>query len=143
MKLFDLLNVAMTLPVVFLALMMLRHWFPRALGVLRKGAARSGEDWLILGVAVGFSGFVLNALFWGYHFLVTLMQWPGMIDLTYKLGPVVNVFTRHIPYGLSAAFHIVAFWTYNKGSQNHPRWFFILSVAWVAIFYFVLKAIAP
>lgn len=139
----DILNIAMTIPVVFLALVMLNHWAPKALDLLRTGGPKTGEDWLVLGVTTGFSGYVINALFWGFHFFVDYMQWPYWIDLTYYLGPKVNVFTRHIPYGLSAAFHIIAYWTYNKTTALHPRRFFALSFVWIGVFYFLLVFIAP
>lgn len=139
----DYLNVAMTLPVVFLALVMLSHWFPKAVQLLRSGGADTGEDWLILGVTIGFSGFILNALFWGFHFFVDFMNWAKWFDITYYLGPKVNVFTRHIPYWISAACHIVAFWKYNKTTAIHPRTFFALSILWVGIFYVLLWCFGP
>ncbi len=139
----DYLNIAMTIPVVFLAVVMLRHWVPRALQLVRGGGANTGEDWLILGVSIGFAGFVVNALFWGFHFFVDFMQWQKFVDATYYLGPKVNVFTRHIPYWLSAACHIIAFWNYNKKTAVHPRTFFALSLLWIGIFYAALWFVAP
>lgn len=140
---FDYLNIAMVIPVVFLAVVMLSNWLPKAYQMVKTGGANSGEDWLILGVTTGFLGFVFNALFWGAYFFVDFMQWEGAISFGYEMGPKVNVLTRHIPYGLSAAFHIIAFWKYNKTTAIHPRRFFALSFVWVAIFYAVLMLIAP
>lgn len=140
---FNKLNVALTVPVVWLGAMVANHWLPKTLDIFRDGGPKSGEDWLIAGVAIGFFGFVFNASFWGLHFLSTEMEWPKMIQLTYKAGPPVNIVTRHIPYIASAYCHLRAHWHYRREERLHPRSHLLLAAFSALLSWIALQVWAP
>lgn len=117
-SLVDLISVALVVPAVGLAAVVVKHWAPKALRALMKKTTASGEEWLILGVTLGFSAFIFNSLFWGAHFLADFMGWDGLRDLTYRLVPAANIVTRNVPYAIAALCHLIA---YNQYRSDAPK----------------------
>lgn len=60
------------------------------------------EDWLVVGIVIGFAGNLLDNAFWGIHWLLDLYRHP-LQPAVMDLGPLANVVFREIP-GIVAVF---------------------------------------
>lgn len=138
-------HIALTIPALMLGALVLLHFLPLAVRILRKGEDARGraEDNLIVGVAIGFLGFELNTLFWAVHFLAVERGWQSLIDLTYLTGPSANVVTRLIPYALAAYFHLRAVSQFIRGHARRPNAYVMGASVLAALSYLALKLTAP
>ena len=59
----ELLSLGLTFPTVILAGAVVYMWFPSAREALLK-ETRSGQDWFVMGVAIGFVGAMLDNIYW-------------------------------------------------------------------------------
>lgn len=141
-SLVDALSVAIVVPAVGLTMVVLKHWGSRVLRVLSMRQKIQPVDWIILGVTTSFSAFSINSLFWGLHFLAVLMKWDSLATFTYDIGPEVNIFTRNVPYGLAAAFHLVAYKRFLD-KKIHLWGYFITAVVTSVLSLVILLVVAP
>ena len=82
------------------------HWGPPAVRAFREGDA-GAQDWLILGIAIGFAGAMLDNLYWGVAWAFDYLGHPWR-DATFRNGSLANIFFRQ-GAGIAAGFcHVVS-----------------------------------
>ena len=115
-RLVEVFSIALVVPAVVLSVMVLYHWAPKAVKLLFV-PGRSATDWLVIGIAVSFSAFLCNSLYWGVHYLAVYVNNAELAEKTYHASAGVNILTRNGPYILAAICHLAAFHTYTA----HPK----------------------
>lgn len=121
----DLLALAMVPAVLWLAWDVVANYVPR---FTRPVAAWRGEDYLMMGVVISFAAALLNAIFWGLHFLATEMGWAHVEAITYEWGQFANIWTRWVPYIAAGLLHLVAAWVYGIRGVRRPSHYVTRSV---------------
>lgn len=144
LNLINQIGVAFVVPTIFLSIVVLRHWGPRAWSILfRENGPNTGESWLIVGVTVSFVGVLTNTLFWGAHFLIVALGMDALAVKTYSLGQLFNVFTRHIPFTAAAFSHLMAHWDYAKEGRWHPKWQLLAAAVCGLLAFIGLDVVSP
>ena len=59
----ELTSLALTFPTVVLAFAVIYMWLPSA-RIAWKKTDKTGQDWFVMGVAIGFIGAVLDNIYW-------------------------------------------------------------------------------
>ena len=102
----ELLSLGLTFPTVILAGAVVYMWFPSAREALLK-ETRSGQDWFVMGVAIGFVGAMLDNIYWFIPWTASYIGHPAFVDLT-NAGVFFNVFMRQGLGILAAYCHLKA-----------------------------------
>ena len=97
----ELLSLGMTVPTVVLALAVIYMWLPSARQAWKK-ENKSGHDWFIMGVAIGFCGAALDNIYWFMPWTAAYLGDPAFETLT-NLGVFFNIFFRQ-GLGIIAAY---------------------------------------
>ena len=96
----------MSVPTIVLALVVVYLWGPTAVRSLRA-STKTGQDWFIVGVALGFIGSALDNSYWVIPWTMDYLGHPQSMDYMYQ-GAYFNIFFRQ-GLGMAAAFcHIKA-----------------------------------
>lgn len=131
----DLFALALVPAVLWLAFDVVTNYIPR---FSRPVADWRGEDFLMMGVVVSFGAALLNAIFWGLHFLATEMGWAVIEAITYQYGQFANIFTRWVPYIAAGLLHLVAAWVYGIRGVRRPSHYVIGSVLLTLMVFWLL-----
>lgn len=109
-------QLGLTLTFILLCGALLKTWWPsvreafESIGYWRLHRAWGGwtaEQWLGVGIALGFSGNVVDNLYWGVTWLAAQYQWASE-DFLFEHGPLANIFARQ-SVGIVAVYcHIYA-----------------------------------
>jgi len=126
----DIMNIALVLPIVTIALFTIQIWFRKAIIVVRKRRKLDAMDWMILGVTIFIVGSIFNAVFWGTHFFTDFIGYKKGTQTTYFLGPKINVITRLIPYFVAEVCLAQAAYQFSIKQGITPRTLAILGLAW-------------
>lgn len=106
LQLAELISLGMSVPTIVLALVVVYLWGPTAVRSLRA-PVKTGQDWFIVGVALGFIGSALDNSYWTIPWTLTYLGHPESMDYVYH-GVYFNIFFRQ-GLGMAAAFcHIKA-----------------------------------
>ena len=97
----ELLSLGMTFPTVVLAGSVIYMWFPSARKAWQK-ENKNGQDWFVMGVAIGFVGAMLDNIYWFMPWTAAYIGHPSFTDLT-NAGVFFNVFFRQ-GLGIAAAY---------------------------------------
>ncbi len=97
----ELLSLGMTFPTVILAGAVVYMWFPSARKAWRK-TDKTGQDWFVMGVAIGFIGVVLDNIYWFMPWTAAYLGNPAFQTLT-NAGVFFNIFFRQ-GLGICAAY---------------------------------------
>lgn len=112
-ELAEVTSLALTVPTVVLGVAVVVIWGPHAWRAIRAGMTR-GDEWLVLGVVLGFVGAVGDNLYWGAAWGSKLLGLEGA-DSLFAHGVYANIPLRQ-GLGVAAAFcHIKA------GQENMPK----------------------
>lgn len=97
----ELTSLALTFPTVVLAFAVIYMWLPSARHAWQK-TEKSGKDWFVIGVAVGFVGAALDNIYWFLPWTAAYLGDPAFQSLT-TLGVFFNIFFRQ-GLGICAAY---------------------------------------
>lgn len=102
----ELVSLFLTVPTIILGLGVIRKWGYKALVVLAKPAKdRSAVDWLVLGVACGFSGAVPDNAWWGIAWSLFFLE-SSYTDWWFDNGVYSNIVFRQMAGVYSAYCHL-------------------------------------
>jgi hypothetical protein len=97
----ELISLGLTFPTVILAFAVVYMWLPSA----RKAwlsASKTGQDWFVMGVAIGFIGAALDNIYWFMPWTASYISDPAFQTLT-NAGVFFNIFFRQ-GLGILAAY---------------------------------------
>lgn len=113
----ETMAVATSIPALFLCGLVLIHWFPEARRAFWE--RRDAADWLVLGVAVSFTGMLLSTLYWSAFWTLTRLDQPGAVWFS-ENGALFNLFTRQTAVIVAAWCHLKAYHLHRKASVKDP-----------------------
>jgi hypothetical protein len=96
-----LTSLGMTLPTVILAIGVIYMWFPSARDAW-VAQPKKAHDWFIIGVVAGFTGALLDNIYWFLPWTASFLDHPAFTTLT-NLGVFFNIFFRQ-GLGICAAY---------------------------------------
>lgn len=138
----NLLSLALAVAPMYLAIVVISHYLPNFR--MKNYANLSSEELLIAGILVSFAVFIFNSLFWWVYFFTIATDMNVLSDILLKNGQLVNIFTRHVPYTLSAILHLVAYTKFGKEDTTHktPKWHIAVAfsatiVSWLMLQFFI------
>lgn len=120
MEVISAITLGLSFPAAVLCLLVIRHWLPEAIRVL-KGPLEAA-DWLVLGVTLGFIGIFLNLLYWMIWWLVAL-HYGDFSPWHYpagRWGTAVNLGTLLLIHIASAWCHLHAYYLFSQEKVTHP-----------------------
>ncbi len=97
----ELFSLGMTIPTVVLAFAVVYTWLPSARETWKR-EQKTGQDWFILGVAIGFCGAILDNLYWFVPWTASYMEHQATSQLI-NAGVFFNIFFRQ-GLGIVAAY---------------------------------------
>jgi hypothetical protein len=113
----ELISLGMTFPTVVLAGAVVYMWFPAARIAWSK-ENKTGQDWFIVGVTVGFIGAMLDNIYWFIPWSASYIGHPSFAELT-NAGVFFNVFFRQGLGMLAAYCHLRAA---ENAERKRIRW---------------------
>ena len=115
----EMVSLALTLPTILIGIGVLVHWGPSAWRSWNvKAIHRDASQWLILGVAIGFLGGILDNIYWGIAWSSAYAQHPSR-DFWFANGVWPNIPFRQISGAYAAYCHLRSFYISQK--QNNLR----------------------
>lgn len=97
----ELISLGLTFPTVVLAFAVVYMWMPSARNAwLNTG--KTGQDWFVMGVAIGFIGAALDNIYWFMPWTASFIGDPAFQTLT-NAGVFFNIFFRQ-GLGIAAAY---------------------------------------
>ena len=120
----DVINafqIGSTLTFILFCALLIALWFDSFVSAVQSGEKWTPEQWLIVGIVVGFAGNALDNSFWGLVWLAEYFDsdWQPWL---YDRGPLANLFFRQIPGICAVYFHIRAAYGMTQNSvkvHNH------------------------
>ena len=97
----ELVSLGLTFPTVVLAFAVIYMWLPSARDAWRK-TDKTGQDWFVMGVAIGFVGAALDNIYWFMPWTAAYLGDPAFQTLT-NAGVFFNIFFRQ-GLGIAAAY---------------------------------------
>ena len=97
----ELISLGLTFPTVVLAFAVIYTWLPSARAAW-SNTAKTGKDWFLLGVAIGFVGAALDNIYWFMPWTAAYMGHEAFQTLT-NAGVFFNIFFRQ-GLGIAAAY---------------------------------------
>lgn len=97
----ELISLGLTFPTVVLAFAVIYTWLPSARDAWRN-TDKTGKDWFLLGVAIGFVGASLDNIYWFMPWTAAYMGHDAFQTLT-NAGVFFNIFFRQ-GLGIAAAY---------------------------------------
>lgn len=114
----DLVNVtqvSLTITFCMLTFWLLKSWWSGFKATIKHPRSSwSHQQWLLVGIVIGFGGGFADQLYWGLHWLAVLFD-ADQKEVLLELGPTSNVFSRQIPGVISVYCHLRA----AEGLNNH------------------------
>jgi hypothetical protein len=102
----ELISLGLTFPTVVLAFTVIYMWLPSARKAWQN-TNKTGQDWFVMGVAIGFVGAALDNIYWFMPWTAAFIGDPSFQTLT-NAGVFFNIFFRQ-GMGIAAAYcHIKA-----------------------------------
>jgi len=102
----ELISLGLTFPTVVLAFTVIYMWLPSARKAWQN-TNKTGQDWFVMGVAIGFVGAALDNIYWFIPWTAAFIGDPAFQTLT-NAGVFFNIFFRQ-GMGIAAAYcHIKA-----------------------------------
>lgn len=99
----ELVSLAGTLPTVVLAIFVVYTWGPAAWVAVRKGWPKmNGNDWFIVGVAIGFLGQIADNVFWAIPWTASYLRMESA-NSAWQIGVFFNIVFRQ-SMGIMAAY---------------------------------------
>lgn len=116
-KLSSLFSLWLTIPAIFLSIIVCIKWYPEALVSLKTSSNnRTATQWLILGVAVGFAGSIINN-FTLCIIMVIMFLMDESVEYLYHNRIYSNIICQIT--GISAAYcHVRAVLQYSTDRQS-------------------------
>lgn len=116
-ELTEVTSLALSIPTIILAALVVLTWFPAAKEALRT-QTKSGNDWFILGVVAGFIGAAIDNTFWLVPWTATFLD-LDWFEASVKIGVYFNVVFRQGLGVVAAHCHLkAAQMTNSKRAQN-------------------------
>jgi hypothetical protein len=97
----ELISLGMTFPTVILAVAVVYTWLPSAREAIRNNNA-TAQDWFIVGVVFGFTGSILDNMYWFLPWTASYLGHESFQPLT-STGVFFNIFFRQ-GIGIIAAY---------------------------------------
>jgi len=97
----ELFSLGMTIPTVVLAFAVVYTWLPSARAAWSR-EQKTGQDWFILGVAIGFCGAILDNLYWFIPWTASYIEHHATSQLI-NTGVFFNIVFRQ-GLGIAAAY---------------------------------------
>lgn len=97
----ELTSLALTFPTVVLAIAVIYMWLPSARDAWYR-TDKTGQDWFVMGVAIGFMGAALDNIYWFLPWTASYLGDPSFQTLT-NTGVFFNIFFRQ-SLGIGAAY---------------------------------------
>lgn len=114
----EVISLTLTLPAVVLSTWVVVIWGPKAWVALKLNAnKRTDLDWLILGIAVGFLGGVIDNTYWGVAWSLQYIE-SDCADWWFTHGAFPNIVARQAAGAYAAYCHLRGFWTSIKERHN-------------------------
>ena len=107
------LSLALTAPTIILSLAVVVIWRRKAFESLRN-CNRTPVQWLILGVAVSFTGSALDNIYWGIAWSSSYLEHPARDEL-FRAGVYFNIPFRQIAGVIAAFCHLKSAAEYMSG----------------------------
>lgn len=107
-ELINIAQVGLTVAFLLCCWLLLTTWrdgFDKALSVSHR--QWKPEDWLVVGIVIGFAGNFVDNLFWGVHWLFDLYDHPATPEIL-AWGPTSNIVFRQIPGIVAVYCHLRA-----------------------------------
>ena len=102
----ELISLGLTFPTVVLAFTVIYMWLPSARKAWQN-TNKTGQDWFVMGVAIGFVGAALDNIYWFMPWTAAFIGDSSFQTLT-NAGVFFNIFFRQ-GMGIAAAYcHIKA-----------------------------------
>lgn len=116
----DLINaiqVGLTVTLLFFCRTLIATWWTAFLDALVSRQKWQSEQWLVVGIVIGFTGAALDNFYWGLHWLADFYKsaWEPVL---FQGGPISNVLTRQIPGIAAAYFHLRAAYMMTHGDTS-------------------------
>jgi len=122
-----IVSLALTIPFVAHASVILRLWFPSVKEAYSVASFRDASSALARGVFSGFVSNILDNTYWGVTWALVLFQHP--LGLAMMLGgSLANIFFRQLGGIYSAREHVVA--AIERDPENR-RWGWVLTAGWI------------
>lgn len=130
-KFSEVISLSLTVPAVLLGLLVVVIWWRSGLKALRS-SARTGTDWLILGIIISFIGSSLDNIYWGIAWGASLFELDSR-DFWFQNGVYANIPLRQSAGIIAALCHIqgAVDWA-SSGAESRGVMQKILIAIWVA-----------
>lgn len=120
MEVISAITLGLSFPAAVLCLLVIRHWLPEAIRVL-KGPLEAA-DWLVLGVTLGFVGIFLNLVYWIFWW--GLAFYSGEFVQFHRplsqIGPALNLLMLVALHIAAAWCHLHAYYLFSHEKTTHP-----------------------
>jgi hypothetical protein len=97
----ELISLGMTFPTVILAMAVVYTWLPSARDAIRSNSI-TAQDWFIVGVVAGFTGSILDNIYWFFPWTASYLGHESFQTLT-NAGVFFNIIFRQ-GLGIIAAY---------------------------------------
>ena len=115
-NLINAVQVGLTLTFILFCFKLLLVWRNSFRQAVRSTHPWNANQWLIVGIVVGFSGNIADNAYWGVTWLAVFYGWPAEAWLM-EHGPLSNIFSRQIPGVYAVYCHVRAATMLNE----HPE----------------------
>lgn len=140
----EFVSLVLTIPAVLFAFLVLFLWGKEAWKSFRTPKKeKTSIQWLILGIFLGFAGYILDSIYWFHVWTMIHLDMP-LWKIPQMLGAVSNIFFRQTLGMVSAYCHIQS---YIKTSPNHKfmenyTWgiSIILGFSYAVLLYYIRNA---
>lgn len=127
-KIAEMVSLVLTAPTIILGLGVIVHWGPSAWIAWRKPPRdRDSIEWLILGVAVGFLGGVLDNAYWGLAWTSDFIGSDSRNSL-FNSGVYFNIPFRQLAGVYAAHCHLRSYCLHDDTREGKLRRYWVISV---------------
>lgn len=123
----EMLSLVLTWPTVVIGIGVLAHWGRDAWEAFKvKGKDRSPTQWLILGVAIGFLGSVVDNAYWGIAWTADFTNHESR-DFWFRHGVWPNIPFRQAAGAYAAYCHLRSYYAANKAGNRKLVFYVVMS----------------
>lgn len=118
-------QVGLTLTFVVMCVLLIKTWWPSVQGAVRDARglrfwrAWSADEWLGVGIVIGFAGNIADNVYWGITWTTALYQLPIEEGLM-ESGPLSNIFSRQLVGILAVYCHLKAAMMMYRSTDRVP-----------------------
>jgi hypothetical protein len=124
----EALSLALTWPTVVIGVGVLVHWRQQAWEAWEATAdKRTPTQWLILGIAVGFLGSVLDNIYWGVAWTADFAELSSR-DFWFRNGVWPNIPFRQVAGAYAAYCHLRSYYAASKAGNRKLVFYVVLSL---------------